>query len=59
MIAEKQTVYRKFPTPLINWLEKHIVVTSDILNEPQQQVVEKLKKWLHHLANAKAIGRKW
>ena len=55
LIAEKQTVYRKFPTPLINRLEKHIVVTSDILSEAQQQVLKKLKKWLQDFSGADSV----
>ena len=52
LIAEKETVYKKFPTPLINRLEKHIVVTSDILSKPQRQVLKKLKKWLREFSGA-------
>ena len=45
LIAEKETVYKDFPTPLINRLEKHFVVTSTILTEPQKQIMSKLLKW--------------
>ena len=45
LIAEKETVYKDFPTPLINRLEKHFVVTSTILTEPQKLIMSKLMKW--------------
>ena len=45
LIAEKDTVYNDFPTPLINRLEKHFVVTSTILTKPQKEIMEKLIKW--------------
>lgn len=45
LIAEKETVYKDFPTPLINRLEKHFVVTSTILTELQKQIMNKLMKW--------------
>ena len=45
LIAEKETVYKDFPTPLINRLEKHFVVTSTILTEPQKEVVNRLITW--------------
>ena len=46
LIAEKDVVYDRFPTPLINRLEKHIVDTSTVLNERQKKVLNKLKKWI-------------
>ena len=45
LIAEKATVYKDFPTPLINRLEKHFVVTSTILTGPQKQIMNRLMKW--------------
>jgi len=39
------TVYTQFPTPLINRLEKHFVVTSTILTEKQLKIMQKLKNW--------------
>ena len=46
MIAEKKTVYNKFPTPLINRLEKHFVLTSSVLNVDQEDVHQKLEHWV-------------
>ena len=45
LIAEKETVYKNFPTPLINRLEKHFVVTSTILTEPQKEIMSRLMQW--------------
>ena len=46
MIAEKDTVYEKFPTPLINRLEKHFVLVSSVLNEKETRVMKKLQRWV-------------
>ena len=45
LIAEKETVYKDFPTPLINRLEKHFVVTSTILTKSQKEIMNRLMKW--------------
>ena len=46
LIAEKDIVYKKFPTPLINRLEKHFVLTSTVLEEWQCKALEDFKKWI-------------
>ena len=46
IIAEKKEVYDRFPTPLINRLEKHIVDTSTVLNERQNKVLVVFKRWI-------------
>lgn len=46
LIAEKKTVYVKFPTPLINRLEKHFVLTSSILEEWQGKVLHIFEEWI-------------
>jgi len=40
-------VYEKFPTPLINRLEKHFVLTSSILKPWQEGVLKKLEEWIN------------
>ena len=47
LIAERDTVYDKFPTPLINRLEKHYVLTSHILNDWQGNVMVKFEQWIN------------
>jgi len=51
MIAKKKTVYEKFPTPLINRLEKHFVLTSSVLTEGQLDVLRLFKEWIHQFSN--------
>ena len=45
LIAEKNTVYAKFPTPLINRMEKHFVMTSSVLLDWQQEVLDNFQEW--------------
>ncbi len=47
LIAEKETVYEKFPTALINRLEKHFVLTKTILLDWQKVVLEILEAWVN------------
>ncbi|KAH3727158.1 hypothetical protein DPMN_053084, partial [Dreissena polymorpha] len=56
VIAEKQTVYKKFPIPLINRLEKHFLSVNAILDDRQVKLAEKLQEWATHLA-AKYVHR--
>ena len=51
MIAEKDTVYKTFPTPLINRLEKHFVLTETILLHWQEIVLNLLKEWVETFSN--------
>ena len=50
LIAEKDTVYEKFPTPLINRLEKHIILTETVLLDWQKQVLNDLTNWVHQFS---------
>ncbi|XP_060599995.1 E3 ubiquitin-protein ligase RNF213-like [Ruditapes philippinarum] len=45
VVAEKQTVYKKFPIPLINRLEKHFLTISTVLSEEQLEMVKDLENW--------------
>ena len=51
VIAEKKTVYEKFPTPLINRLEKHFVLTSSVLTEWQLDVLHHFQNWIHQFSS--------
>ena len=51
LIAEKDTVYEKFPTPLINRLEKHFVLTSSILEDWQEQVLKDFEEWIRDFSD--------
>ena len=46
LIAEKNTVYDKFPIPLINRLEKHFVLTRTVLLPWQERVLDALIEWV-------------
>ena len=52
VVAEKQTVYDKFPIPLINRLEKHFLTVNNLLNEEQLKLAEELTAWVKKTANA-------
>ncbi|XP_053388236.1 E3 ubiquitin-protein ligase rnf213-alpha-like [Mercenaria mercenaria] len=45
VVAEKQTVYKKFPIPLINRLEKHFLTINTMLTREQQDLVKTLEIW--------------
>ena len=49
VVAEKQTVYDKFPIPLINRLEKHFLTVNNLLNKEQCRLERQLKDWVQHL----------
>ncbi|XP_058845819.1 E3 ubiquitin-protein ligase rnf213-alpha-like isoform X2 [Acipenser ruthenus] len=46
VIEEKEVVYKQFPIPLINRLEKHYLDINTILKSDQKQIVEELRKWV-------------
>ncbi|XP_063149004.1 E3 ubiquitin-protein ligase RNF213 [Candoia aspera] len=46
VIEEKEVVYKQFPIPLINRLEKHYLDFNTVLNKGQKNIVEYLKKWV-------------
>lgn len=46
VIEEKEVVYKHFPIPLINRLEKHYLDINSVLNKCQREIVEELKKWV-------------
>uniref|UniRef100_A0A8C6V5D3 RING-type E3 ubiquitin transferase n=1 Tax=Naja naja TaxID=35670 RepID=A0A8C6V5D3_NAJNA len=46
VIEEKKVVYKQFPIPLINRLEKHNLDINTVLNKWQKTIVENLKKWV-------------
>ena len=50
MIAEKDTVYEIFPTPLINRLEKHFVLVSSVLTSEELKIMEELIHWVEEFS---------
>ena len=47
VVADKETVQDRFPTPLINRLEKHILTVSTVLTEDCVKVSNYLLEWAH------------
>ena len=39
-------MYEEFPTPLINRLEKHYLVTSTMLTEKHEVLLKKITNWV-------------
>ncbi|XP_069050628.1 E3 ubiquitin-protein ligase rnf213-alpha isoform X2 [Lepisosteus oculatus] len=46
VIEEKEVVYKQFPIPLINRLEKHYLDINTVLKSDQKQIVKELEKWV-------------
>ncbi|KAL7989544.1 hypothetical protein Chor_012210, partial [Crotalus horridus] len=53
VIEEKEVVYKQFPIPLINRLEKHYLDINTVLNKWQKNIVEDLKKWVDDFVTVK------
>ena len=53
VVAEKDVVYKRFPIPLINRLEKHLLVMSTGLTEHQARLAKELENWVNHFSEAK------
>ncbi|XP_043383569.1 E3 ubiquitin-protein ligase RNF213 isoform X3 [Chelonia mydas] len=47
VIEEKEVVYKRFPIPLINRLEKHYLDINTVLDKRQRDIVEELMKWVN------------
>ncbi len=55
LIAEKKTVYLKFPTPLINRMEKHFVLISSVLEDWQEAVLQQFEMWISQYSLPKLV----
>ncbi|XP_039715791.1 E3 ubiquitin-protein ligase RNF213 [Pteropus medius] len=53
VIEEKDVVYKHFPIPLINRLEKHYLDIHTVLERWQKDLVEKLKVWVENFVDVK------
>lgn len=51
LIAEERTVYDRFPTALINRMEKHCVVMETVLDARLYPLLEKFRQWVHDFAS--------
>lgn len=54
VIEEKEVVYKQFPIPLINRLEKHYLDINTVLKNEQKQLVKKLEKWVGDFISSKS-----
>uniref|UniRef100_A0A8C1YEU9 RING-type E3 ubiquitin transferase n=1 Tax=Cyprinus carpio TaxID=7962 RepID=A0A8C1YEU9_CYPCA len=54
VIEEKDVVYKQFPIPLINRLEKHYLDINTILKSEQKDLVQKLEQWVESFITAKS-----
>ncbi|XP_029014016.1 E3 ubiquitin-protein ligase rnf213-alpha isoform X2 [Betta splendens] len=46
VIEEREVVYKQFPIPLINRLEKHYLDIHTVLRTEHKRIVDDLKKWV-------------
>ncbi|XP_073689267.1 E3 ubiquitin-protein ligase rnf213-alpha [Garra rufa] len=53
VIEEKEIVYKQFPIPLINRLEKHYLDLSTVLKSEQKDLVEELQQWVQSFISAR------
>ncbi|XP_029904896.1 E3 ubiquitin-protein ligase rnf213-alpha-like [Myripristis murdjan] len=52
VIEEKEVVYKQFPIPLINRLEKHYVDINTVLCDEQKDMVRLLQTWVHDFVSS-------
>ncbi|RXN29563.1 E3 ubiquitin-protein ligase RNF213-alpha-like protein [Labeo rohita] len=53
VIEEKDIVYKQFPIPLINRLEKHYLDLNTVLKSEQKDLVQKLEQWVQSFISAR------
>ena len=53
VVAEKSTVYKFFPIPLINRLEKHFLLMSSNLTDKESQLCHEIERWAHMFSERK------
>uniref|UniRef100_A0A4W4H2I6 RING-type domain-containing protein n=1 Tax=Electrophorus electricus TaxID=8005 RepID=A0A4W4H2I6_ELEEL len=54
VIEEKEVVYKQFPIPLINRLEKHYIDINSVLNSNEKEIVKCLQNWVQHFVSPKS-----
>lgn len=69
VVAEKRVVYKEFPIPLINRMEKHFLTVEGMLTDVQLRLSQKLEQWakefssvanrFEHLSFDKKTKNKW
>uniref|UniRef100_A0A5F8GPQ3 Ring finger protein 213 n=1 Tax=Monodelphis domestica TaxID=13616 RepID=A0A5F8GPQ3_MONDO len=54
VIEEKEVVYKQFPIPLINRLEKHYLDINTVLEKWQKNIVKELQTWVTNFISVNA-----
>ncbi|XP_041751484.2 E3 ubiquitin-protein ligase rnf213-alpha-like [Coregonus clupeaformis] len=54
VIEEKEVVYKQFPIPLINRLEKHYLDINTVLKNDQKEIVKQLQEWVKQFLSLKS-----
>lgn len=52
VVAEKRVVYKEFPIPLINRMEKHFLNMEGMLTDYQLRLSDKLHLWAKEFSGA-------
>uniref|UniRef100_A0A668A4S4 Uncharacterized protein n=1 Tax=Myripristis murdjan TaxID=586833 RepID=A0A668A4S4_9TELE len=52
VIEEKEVVYKQFPIPLINRLEKHYLDIHTVLTAGQKTIVDELERWVKQFVSS-------
>lgn len=52
VVAEKRVVYKEFPIPLINRMEKHFLNMKGMLTDYQLRLSDELQLWAQEFAGA-------
>lgn len=55
VVAEKQVVYKKFPIPLINRLEKHFLSMKTLLSSKQIDLSKRLQAWANKFCENRTV----
>lgn len=51
VVAEKRVVYREFPIPLINRMEKHFLTVEGMLTDVQLRLSHRLEQWAREFSS--------
>ncbi|XP_057716646.1 E3 ubiquitin-protein ligase rnf213-alpha-like isoform X2 [Corythoichthys intestinalis] len=59
VIEEREVVYKQFPIPLINRLEKHYLDIHTVLTTEQRRLVEELEEWVKRFVSVGNLRYKY
>ena len=58
VIADKKTVCERFPTPLVNRLEKHFLNMSSVVPEQGIRIAEQLREWVNEFSTIQGLEKR-